>query len=194
MQGDSFHYAFAEATAAVLAAADAQSALAEHAWESEPIRVRIGIHTGTPLVTGHLYAGLDVHRAARVMSAGHGGQSFRLPGRAARRCGNCNQLRRAAPSGDKPVSAFVRASGSNEGNGAARPEIRVCPLTRARDEHRRPAMCTREPSWQDASPGMAPHTLAKRRSRRRRAGSVATSATLVVAAAAQNDRHRRDGP
>ena len=58
----------------MLAAAQAQRALAEHAWEREPIRVRIGIHTGEPLVTGHLYAGLDVHRAARVMSAGHGGQ------------------------------------------------------------------------------------------------------------------------
>jgi predicted ATPase len=36
--------------------------------------VRIGIHTGEPLISGGLYAGLDVHRAARVMSAGHGGQ------------------------------------------------------------------------------------------------------------------------
>ena len=52
----------------------AQRALAEHDWESEPIRVRIGIHSGEPVVSGELYAGLDVHRAARVMSAGHGGQ------------------------------------------------------------------------------------------------------------------------
>ena len=74
MQGDSFHFAFTDPCEAVLAAAQAQRALAEHAWEREPIRVRIGIHTGEPLVTGHLYAGLDVHRAARVMSAGHGGQ------------------------------------------------------------------------------------------------------------------------
>ena len=58
----------------------------------QPIRVRIGIHTGEPLVTGHLYAGLDVHRAARVMSAGHGGQVlvsettvFTRPGRPSRR-------------------------------------------------------------------------------------------------------------
>jgi predicted ATPase/class 3 adenylate cyclase len=74
MQGDSFHFAFAEPCAAVLAARAAQGALANHPWETEPIKVRIGIHTGEPLVTGHLYAGLDVHRAARVMSAGHGGQ------------------------------------------------------------------------------------------------------------------------
>jgi class 3 adenylate cyclase len=74
MQGDSFHFAFTDPCEAVLAAAGAQHALAENDWEQEPIRVRIGIHTGEPLVTGHLYAGLDVHRAARVMSAGHGGQ------------------------------------------------------------------------------------------------------------------------
>jgi predicted ATPase/class 3 adenylate cyclase len=74
MQGDSFHFAFSDPCAAVLAAAEAQRALADHRWESQPIRVRIGIHTGEPLVSGGLYAGLDVHRAARVMSAGHGGQ------------------------------------------------------------------------------------------------------------------------
>jgi predicted ATPase/class 3 adenylate cyclase len=74
MQGDSFHFAFSDAWAALRAAAEAQRALAEHPWESEPIRVRIGIHTGEPLVSGALYAGLDVHRAARVMAAGHGGQ------------------------------------------------------------------------------------------------------------------------
>ena len=74
MQGDSFHFAFAHARDAAAAAAAAQCALAEHDWESEPIRVRMGIHTGEPIVSGNLYAGLDVHRAARVMSAGHGGQ------------------------------------------------------------------------------------------------------------------------
>jgi predicted ATPase/class 3 adenylate cyclase len=74
MQGDSFHFAFSDARAGVVAAAEAQHALADHRWESQPIRVRIGIHTGEPLFSGGLYAGLDVHRAARVMSAGHGGQ------------------------------------------------------------------------------------------------------------------------
>src|SRR4051794_21520539 len=58
MQGDSFHFAFTDPRAAVFAARDAQSALANHAWETEPIKVRIGIHTGEPLVTGRLYAGL----------------------------------------------------------------------------------------------------------------------------------------
>ena len=38
------------------------------------LRVRMGIHTGEPLVGETGYVGMDVHRAARVMSAGHGGQ------------------------------------------------------------------------------------------------------------------------
>jgi class 3 adenylate cyclase len=74
MQGDSFHFAFASARDAVAAAAEGQQALASYEWEREPIRVRIGIHTGEPVQVGRLYVGLDVHRAARVMAAGHGGQ------------------------------------------------------------------------------------------------------------------------
>jgi hypothetical protein len=74
MQGDGFHYAFSYARDAVAAAADAQRALAEHRWIDEPIRVRMGLHTGEPSVQDNLYAGLDVHRAARVMSAASGGQ------------------------------------------------------------------------------------------------------------------------
>ena len=74
MQGDSFHFAFGSAREAVAAAAAAQRALAEHVWEMGPVRVRMGLHTGEPVQVDGLYAGLDVHRAARVMSAGHGGQ------------------------------------------------------------------------------------------------------------------------
>src|SRR5439155_24382089 len=39
-----------------------------------PIRVRMGLHTGEPLVTAEGYVGIDVHRAARIAAAGHGGQ------------------------------------------------------------------------------------------------------------------------
>ncbi len=74
MQGDSFFFVFRYARDAVSAAAEGQRALAEHAWESQPINVRIGLHTGEPMQADGLYAGLDVHQAARVMSAGHGGQ------------------------------------------------------------------------------------------------------------------------
>jgi len=68
-QGDSFFYAFSSAKEAGRAATDAQAALVEG-----PTRIRIGIHTGEPLVTEEGYVGIDVHRAARIMSAGHGGQ------------------------------------------------------------------------------------------------------------------------
>jgi predicted ATPase/class 3 adenylate cyclase len=68
-QGDAFFYAFARASDAIAAAEAAQQALTEG-----PVRVRIGLHTGEPTVTDEGYVGRDVHRAARVMSAGHGGQ------------------------------------------------------------------------------------------------------------------------
>jgi len=67
--------AFARATDAVSAAVDAQRALASHPLsEVRAVRVRMGLHTGEPALTSEGYAGLDVHRAACVMSAGHGGQ------------------------------------------------------------------------------------------------------------------------
>ena len=68
-QGDSLFYAFDRADDAVLAAAAGQNALA-----GQPIRVRIGIHTGQPSIVGDGYVGLDVHRAARICAAAHGGQ------------------------------------------------------------------------------------------------------------------------
>jgi class 3 adenylate cyclase len=74
MQGDSFLFAFPFARQAVAGAVAGQQALREHDWESEPIRVRMGVHTGEPMQADGLYAGLDVHRAARVMSAARGSQ------------------------------------------------------------------------------------------------------------------------
>ncbi len=74
-QGDAFFVAFARATDAVLAAVDAQRALAAHPWpEGAAVRVRIGLHTGEPSLASEGYVGLDVHRAVRIMSAAHGGQ------------------------------------------------------------------------------------------------------------------------
>jgi predicted ATPase len=67
-QGDAFFVAFARAADALAAAREVQAAL------SGPIRVRMGVHTGEPLVTDEGYVGIDVHRAARIASAGHGGQ------------------------------------------------------------------------------------------------------------------------
>jgi predicted ATPase/class 3 adenylate cyclase len=68
-QGDAFFVAFARATDAVEAARDAQCAL-----DGGPIRVRMGVHTGEPQLTDEGYVGIDVHRAARIAAAGHGGQ------------------------------------------------------------------------------------------------------------------------
>ncbi|HEY8501635.1 MAG TPA: adenylate/guanylate cyclase domain-containing protein, partial [Solirubrobacterales bacterium] len=68
-QGDAFFVAFPTAPGALAAAADVTRALADG-----PIRVRIGLHTGTPLLTDEGYVGADVHRAARIAAAGHGGQ------------------------------------------------------------------------------------------------------------------------
>ena len=68
-QGDAFFVAFARASDAVAAAADAQLALADG-----PVRVRMGLHTGEPFLGDEGYVGYDVNRAARIAAAGHGGQ------------------------------------------------------------------------------------------------------------------------
>jgi predicted ATPase/class 3 adenylate cyclase len=74
-QGDAFFVAFARASDAVSAAVAAQRALADHSWpEGIPVRVRMGLHTGEPDQASEGYVGLSVHHAARIMSAGHGGQ------------------------------------------------------------------------------------------------------------------------
>ena len=68
-EGDAFFYAFASAGEAMRAVAEAQRALA-----GGVIRIRVGVHTGEPGIDPPKYVGEDVHLAARVMSAGHGGQ------------------------------------------------------------------------------------------------------------------------
>jgi DNA-binding NarL/FixJ family response regulator/class 3 adenylate cyclase len=74
-RGDELFAAFSDAGEAVLAAAAAQRALAAEPWpEGAEVRVRIGLHTGEPEVDGATYVGIDVHRASRVCTAGHGGQ------------------------------------------------------------------------------------------------------------------------
>jgi predicted ATPase/class 3 adenylate cyclase len=74
-EGDAFFVAFSSANDAASAAVEAQRALAGHEWPGEgEIRVRMGRHTGAPRPVDGRYVGLDVHHAARVMAAGHGGQ------------------------------------------------------------------------------------------------------------------------
>jgi predicted ATPase/class 3 adenylate cyclase len=68
-QGDSFFLVFPTAQAAIEAAREINARLA-----GGPLSVRIGLHTGTPLITADGYVGADVHRAARIAASGHGGQ------------------------------------------------------------------------------------------------------------------------
>jgi predicted ATPase/class 3 adenylate cyclase len=68
-QGDAFFFVFERVKDALAAAAGAQRTLS-----SGPVRVRMGVFTGEPIRTAEGYAGMDVHRAARMAAAGHGGQ------------------------------------------------------------------------------------------------------------------------
>jgi predicted ATPase len=67
--GDGHFYAFASASEAVSAVAQAMGSLADG-----PMRIRVGVHTGEPALDPPKYVGADVHKAARIMSAAHGGQ------------------------------------------------------------------------------------------------------------------------
>ncbi len=74
-RGDGFFFVFISACDAAKAAAQVQRSLAEYSWPPEgTVRVRIGIHTGEGVLGGDNYMGLEVHRAARIGTAGHGGQ------------------------------------------------------------------------------------------------------------------------
>jgi predicted ATPase/class 3 adenylate cyclase len=74
-EGDSFFVAFGRASDAVDAAVAVQRGLAAVAWPNgATVRVRVGVHTGQPTLVADGYVGLDVHRAARIMAAAHGGQ------------------------------------------------------------------------------------------------------------------------
>ena len=74
-EGDSFFVVFPTAEGAVKAAAQAQRELEDYPWPGgERMRVRIGIHTGSPQVHDGNYVGMDVHRAARIAGSAHGGQ------------------------------------------------------------------------------------------------------------------------
>ena len=101
-EGDSFFVAFARASDAVAAAAQAQRALAGHRWpDGVALRVRMGIHTGEPTVDGGDYVGLVVHRAARICAAGHGGQVL------------CSQATRELLGAELPAGVGLRELGEH---------------------------------------------------------------------------------
>ncbi len=76
VEGDELFVAFADATQALAACSAAQRALANHQWPSAAARpqVRMGLHTGDAEPVGTEYTSAEVHRAARVAAAAHGGQ------------------------------------------------------------------------------------------------------------------------
>lgn len=74
-EGDALFVAYGSATEAIHGAVAAQRAIESHPWpDDRRVRVRIGMHTGAVLVRDGDYVGSEVHRAARISSAGHGGQ------------------------------------------------------------------------------------------------------------------------
>jgi class 3 adenylate cyclase len=74
-RGDEYVAVFRRTTGAVKAAISVQLEMSRHKWrEGLPLRVRIGLHAGTPAIVDAAYEGIVVHTVARVCSAGHGGQ------------------------------------------------------------------------------------------------------------------------
>jgi predicted ATPase/class 3 adenylate cyclase/DNA-binding CsgD family transcriptional regulator len=101
-QGDAFFVAFARASDAVAAAVDGQHTLASHPWpEGVKVRVRMGLHTGEPQLSTEGYVGLDVHRAARIMSSAYGGQIL------------LSQTTRALVEHDLPTGVGLRELGAH---------------------------------------------------------------------------------
>jgi len=110
-QGDSFFIAFSTAGEALAAAADAQRALARHTWPDDAVvRVRMGVHTGAPVQASGRYVGLDVHRAARIAAAGHGGQVL------------LSQAARDLAESDLPAGAYPQDLGEHQLKDLQRPE------------------------------------------------------------------------
>jgi predicted ATPase/class 3 adenylate cyclase len=101
-EGDAFFVAFAKARDAVAAAVAGQRALAAHRWpDGVMLKVRMGIHTGEPIADAGDYAGLDVHRAARICAAGHGGQIL------------CSQATRELLAAELPSGVRLRDLGEH---------------------------------------------------------------------------------
>jgi class 3 adenylate cyclase len=111
-QGDAFFYSFRRARDAVNAAVDAQRETAAHEWPAGArLRVRMGLHTGEPAVGEEGYLGLDVVRAARLASTGHGGQIL------------VSETTRALIGGELPDGVRVRDLGQTQLKDLDQPEL-----------------------------------------------------------------------
>jgi len=109
--GDGFFAVFQRATHAMAAAVAAQRTMAVHPWPAgAPVRMRMGLHTGEPTLTAGGYVGLDVHRAARICAAGHGGQTL------------LSQTTRVLVEYDLPAGVHLRDLGEHRLKDLQRPE------------------------------------------------------------------------
>jgi class 3 adenylate cyclase len=110
-RADEFFAVFERPLAAIEAAMSTQRTLMERRWPDDlECRVRAGIHSGRPTLTETGYIGLSVHTAARVCSAGHGGQII-VSGETA-----------AAVEGDMPADVGLRSLGRHELPGLPEPQ------------------------------------------------------------------------
>jgi predicted ATPase/class 3 adenylate cyclase len=111
-EGDSFFAVFTSAETAVAASVAMQRALYAHDWPADAaVRVRMGLHTGEGVVAPDAdYVGLDVHRAARVASAAHGGQVV------------VSDTTRALVAGALPEGTTLRDLGEHRLKDLSRPE------------------------------------------------------------------------
>ena len=80
-EGDSFFAVFIDPVTAVRTASDIQMELAQRSpgWSS-PVKVRLGLHSGIGMLGGDNYIGVDVHKASRIESAAHGGETLMSDG------------------------------------------------------------------------------------------------------------------
>ena len=109
--GDAVFVAFPDAPSAVRGALDAQRALAQHAWpQNVVVGVRMGLHSGEGRLLGSTYVGLDVHRAARIATAAHGGQIV------------LSDATRALAAGNLPPGAQLRDLGEHRLKDLENPE------------------------------------------------------------------------
>jgi class 3 adenylate cyclase len=140
-QGDALFVAFPRAKDAVAGAVVAQQALAAHAWpDGVDVRVRMGLHTGEPIVGSDRYVGLGVHTAARVCSAAHGGQIL------------LSSVTRGLVEDDLPEHTSLRDLGEHLLKDLERPE-RLFQLAIEGLPQQFPALKTAEPSAGNAFVG-----------------------------------------
>ncbi|HEU4321266.1 MAG TPA: adenylate/guanylate cyclase domain-containing protein [Acidimicrobiia bacterium] len=77
VEGDGFFCIFDSSLSAIEAAHDIHSGIARGSWPGEERpRCRIGMHTGSAIRSAEGYVGIDVHIAARIGAAAHGGQTL----------------------------------------------------------------------------------------------------------------------